>query len=160
VQGSDIRVPSPAAWLGGLGAVPFVALALALVVPSIAAAPRAGLAPALVAYGAVILSFLGAVHWGLAIAPAPTVGSPGPALLLRLGGSVLPSLAGWGALLLPTVPGLVALAGAFAAMLVIDRRAAQIGAAPAWYPKLRLPLSLVAIASLLLAAAAVAARVP
>ena len=156
MQGSGTRVPAAAAWLGGLGALPFVVLAAALTAP--VGPAREGLGTALVAYGAVILSFLGAVHWGLAIAPAATAGSPG--LALRLGGSVVPSLVGWGALLLPTVGGLVALAVAFGAMLAADRRATRLGAAPAWYATLRLPLSLAAIASLLLAAAAVAARAP
>jgi len=141
-----------AAWLGGLGAVPFIVLALAMVVP--AGAPRDVLGPVLVAYGAVILSFVGAVHWGLAIAPAATADPAG--LRLRLGGSVVPSLVGWVALLLPTAIALFALAAAFAAMLAIDLGATRLGAAPAWYPKLRLPLTVAVVASLSLAAAVVA----
>lgn len=163
MQDKRTHVPTAAGWLGGLGALPFVAPALALAL----APPEAlggALGPALVAYGAVILSFLGAVHWGLAIAPAATVTATAtaasPALSQRLGGSVVPSLVGWVALLLPMVSGLVVLAAAFAAMLAIDWRAARRGVVPAWYPALRLPLSLAAIASLLLAAAAVAARAP
>ena len=147
MQRSGTKVPVAAAWLGGLGAVPFVALAGATV--GLDGAARAVVGPALVAYGAAILSFLGGIHWGLAVEPAAALG--GAALRTRLAGSVVPSLVGWAALLVPPTVGLPVLAAAFAAMLAVDLRAARIGAAPAWYPALRLPLSVTVVASLLLA---------
>lgn len=53
--------------LGNFGLLPFFALAAASWVPF--RAPYENfVAQALVGYGAVILSFLGAVHWGLALA--------------------------------------------------------------------------------------------
>jgi hypothetical protein len=87
------------AWLLGLaGLLPFAGAALAFF-----AAPDSwqGFAEgALIAYGAVILSFLGAVHWGLALR-APVEEAPmGPA---RLTLGVVPALIGWVALLLPDV---------------------------------------------------------
>lgn len=100
---------------------------------------------ALAAYGAVILSFLGGVHWGLAVGKTSRSGSLVPHLVL----SVVPSLVGWAALLLPSGSDFLLLACAFAAMFVIDLRTSQSGLAPAWYPKLRLPLTVVVIASLL-----------
>lgn len=142
------RVPTSALWLGGTGAIPFVVLSVAAVFTS--GGVQAQLANALVLYGAVILSFLGGVHWGLAMAeggdsPAPSV-APGWLVL-----SVVPSLLGWGAVLLPnlTASALVLAAG-FVAMLAIDVRAAGRLQVPAWYPKLRWPLTVTVALSLML----------
>ena len=150
MTGSETRVPQAAGWLGALGAVPFVALAAAV---ALLDGPPRGLAvQALAGYGAVILSFLGGIHWGLAIASA--AGATGPGLTARLGWSVVPSLAGWAALLVPPTIGLFGLAAAFSAMLGFDLMASRAGEAPAWYPRLRIPLTLAVVGSLLLAASA------
>jgi Protein of unknown function (DUF3429) len=95
VEAAEIKVPRSAGWLGGLGAVPFIGLAGAM--PFLNGAPRLLVAHALVAYGATILSFLGGVHWGLAIGSQRSEddGKLGARLTL----SVFPSLAGWAALL-------------------------------------------------------------
>jgi len=135
--------PPVALWLGAAGALPFVAAAAAVLL----ADPWRG--PALLAlmtYGAVILSFLGGIRWGLAIAG----GQRGRALDLFV--SVCPSLVAWGALLLPAGMGIPVLAAAFVVMLGLDRAAARRGAAPAWYPRLRTPLTAVVVAALLTAA--------
>lgn len=141
-------VPSSAAWLGGLGAVPFIALAGAM--PLLDGAIRPGVAYVLLAYGATILSFLGGIHWGLAI--SPTGGPDTTRLTARLILAVTPSLVAWVALLVAGNTGLLLLAIAVAAMLAIDLRATRLGDAPPWYPKLRIPLSCVVVASLLLGA--------
>lgn len=77
------------------GLIPFVAGLLAVsLLP-----PLAGLEQArtlLLAYGAVILSFLGAVHWGRLLSAAP----PGEARLIAAY-AVAPSIAGWLSLFLP-----------------------------------------------------------
>lgn len=149
MTGTETRVPPAAGWLGGLGAVPFVALAAAV---ALLDGPPRGLAvQALAAYGAVILSFLGGIHWGLAIA-TPAAGETGSGLTARLAWSVVPSLAGWAALLVPPTIGLFGLAAAFAAMLGFDLLATRAGDTPAWYPRLRIPLTLAVVGSLLLAA--------
>ena len=140
-------VPAAAAWLGGLGAIPFVALAVAM--PVVPAATRPVVALALTAYGAVILSFLGGIHWGMAIVAPAGAGDRLPA---RLALSVVPSLVAWAALLVPERMALVGLAVAVALMLWVDLRATAAGEAPAWYPRLRVPLSAAVVASLLLAA--------
>jgi hypothetical protein len=118
--------------------------------------PRAFVVQALPGYGAVILSFLGGIHWGMAIAgpvaPPATATAAGRRLGRRLAWSVVPSLVGWAALLVPPVAGLFVLAAAFAVQLGIDLRATKRGAAPAWYPRLRVPLTLVVVASLAVAA--------
>ena len=104
------------------------------------------------AYGATILSFLGGVHWGLAIVFQS--GADDPELRNRLIVSVIPSLAAWVALLFPEKTGLLMLAAAMAAMLWVDLRATRAGNAPQWYPKLRIPLTCVVVAALLLGASA------
>jgi hypothetical protein len=142
------KVPVSAAWLGGLGALPFIGLASAM--PFLTGGLRSLAADALVAYGATILSFLGGIHWGLAIAPQ---GGAGRAKLPpRLIVSVLPSLAAWAALLVADTIGLFILALAVAAMLWVDIRATRAGEAPPWYSTLRIPLTCIVVAALLLGA--------
>lgn len=147
-KAANARVPPSAAWLGALGLVPFGALAALL--PFVSADLKTDVAYALLAYGATILSFLGGVHWGLAI------GSTAPAAAAALKGrlilSVIPSLVAWAALLVPLRSGLFTLAAAIALMLVVDIRATGAGEAPAWYPRLRIPLSCAVAASLLVGA--------
>jgi hypothetical protein len=137
------QVPIAALGLGLAGALPFIAGALLT-------AQRGGAgawgALFLIFYGAVILSFLGGVHWGSAMAQ----GEPG---LERLGASVLPALVAWLALAISGPLGFIILAVAFALLLAYDLVATRERRAPAWYPALRWPLTLVAIACLLLAAA-------
>ncbi len=138
-------MPPTAQWLGGLGVVPFVLLAAVSLVADGPVSAHSALA--LAAYGAVILSFLGGVHWGVAIAGfGPDIGVC--RISRRLAYSVLPSLIGWGALFLARPLGLMVLAAAFAGMLAFDLRAGRSGELPAWYPKLRLPLTLAVVASL------------
>ncbi|MDI1286729.1 MAG: DUF3429 domain-containing protein [Reyranella sp.] len=134
--------PATAIWLGALGLLPFGGTALS------AAFLDSGYGvwamTALMAYGAVILSFLGGIHWGLAIASDPRNG----ALPRRLIVSVAPSLVAWAGLLLPLRVGLLVLAAGFAATLYVDLRATRAGEAPSWYPRLRRPLSIAVLAAL------------
>ena len=142
-------VPRTATVLGALGLIPFVGLAVGAAVSD--ASLQSDITTTLVAYGAVILSFLGGIQWGLAVRHG---GDDAPrADLLCL--SVLPSLAGWAALLLTSssiAAGL--LAGCFVAMLAIDVWLSICSAAPAWYPRLRVPLTIVATTSLIVTALA------
>ena len=145
VEGLDDKVPLSARWLGGFGVVPFLGLAGAA--PVLAGSSRVFVAHALVAYGATILSFLGGVHWGLAMGSQHVAHSgklPG-----RLSLSVVPSLAAWAALLVGETTGLLVLGAAIAAMLWVDVRATRLGQAPPWYPKLRIPLTIAVVAALL-----------
>lgn len=136
------RVPNAARGLGAAGLIPFVACSVAV----IAGGPALALAwTALTGYAAVILAFMGAVHWGLAMRDA----APS---WVRLGGSVVPPLLAWVALLLPVRPGLLLMALGFTALFVADRMATERGLAPSWYPRLRLPLTAVVVLSLLAAA--------
>lgn len=140
-------IPTAALWLGPLGLIPFLAGALAPWILPAERLPDASLA--LIGYGAVILSFLGGVHWGLA-APA---GRP-----LQIGLSVVPSLVAWLALLVANLHGTGAalwlLVAAFAVLLPGDLLAAGRGLAPGWYPRLRVPLTLIVVACLVVGALA------
>ena len=142
-------IPTSAAWLGGTGAIPFIMLAVAVLIVDDARV-RPLLTNAVITYGAVILSFLGGVRWGIAIAADD--GAENDKLPLWLTISIIPSLLGWGALFMPEHIGAIFLAVCFVSFGYLDIREIGISSAPAWYSKLRLPLSLAASASLMVVA--------
>lgn len=129
--------------LGAAGAVPFVALGALAWLPS---AHQQASHFALVAYGAVILSFVGALHWGFAMTAKQVAGShhaPGYVW------STVPSLLGWVALLLPHVIAVVVLLGGFWAHYLQDRRLLRYIVLPEWYLPLRFGLTSAASLGLL-----------
>jgi hypothetical protein len=144
------RLPLIAILLGIAGLIPFVGVALASFSPDPAQTTR--MLTALIGYGAVILSFLGGVHWGFALAPGAIRSAPGVERTRLLLG-VLPSLVGWVALLLPSVLpawcGLLLLAAGFLATTIVEGQAARRALTPPGYLWMRWALSLVVIAILL-----------
>ncbi len=88
---------------------------------------------ALGVYGAVILSFLGAVHWGLFLLDRGhrVLGQPAPIW------AVIPAVAAWGALLLPTAFGLTVLLLLFPLVLWVDRGSLRRFRLPPGYIQLR-----------------------
>ena len=145
------RVPAAAAVLGAAGLLPFLAGAAGA---WLLHEPRLGaVLELLAAYAAVILSFMGAIHWGLAMRGAPRAGR---AMTL----SVLPALLAWFALSIPPPGGLVVMAAGFAGVYWMDARAIAAGVAPAWYRRLRIPLTLAVLTCLAAAVAAAALRGP
>jgi len=137
----EAPLPDGAVALGHAGLLPFIAGVLGIAL--LDGEPRALAVRALVAYGAVVLSFLGAVHWGLVLA-RPT--STAARFLLIVG--VLPSLAGWIALLLPGRHGLALLVAAFGAFWLYEHRVLGKRLLSAEYLRLRRSLTL-AVCSLL-----------
>ena len=134
-----LTIPKSGFWLGYMGLSPFLAGAVWVITPGL---PLKAIAlEALILYGAVILSFLGGVRWGLAIAKMNTK------LARPLIFSVIPSLLGWVAALLEPRAGLLILALAFSSLYVADSR---LSLAPDWYKSLRLPLTAGAVMALLL----------
>jgi hypothetical protein len=122
-----------------LGLVPFLVSTTALFTRG----PLGAFATlSLLAYAAAILSFLGGVHWGLAMRQDPPAAS-------RLAIAALPALVGWAALLIEGGWGMLMLAAAFLLVLAQDWRLAGQGEAPPWYPKLRWPVTLIVVACLL-----------
>jgi hypothetical protein len=137
------------AWLLGIaGLLPFAAASLA-----VQAAPEGwtGFARgALIGYGAVILAFLGAVHWGFAWRPEPgEEAAAAPRLML----GVAPALIGWAALLLPEWPAVLLLAGGIIATAAVEQWATRRGWVPRGYMALRWLLSAGAALCLLAALA-------
>lgn len=129
-----VTTPRAALALGYAGLIPFVAGALATWV--LGDEPRAAAAFALVGYGAVIVSFLGGIHWGLGFLRGDAV---------RFVWGVVPSLVAWPALLLPAAAGLALLAATLVACYAVDRRVYPAYELQRWLP-LRLHLSAVAAA--------------
>ncbi len=150
------RLPMLAVLLGLGGLIPLLACGAGAVALQGDWATRSLLA--LLGYGACVLSFLGAVHWGFALGgPALAPGSPvqvtvvQPASVLhaRLGLGVLGALIGWVALLiaflgLPSIA-LSVLAAGFAATIIAEAQANRRGLLPPGYIWLRWLLSIVAI---------------
>jgi hypothetical protein len=139
-------IPRPALWLGTAGLVPFVVLTSALFAMPDHTRPQ--FAFWLAAYAAVILSFVGALHWGVAMVHAQM---REPDRALYMGWSVVPALAAWAALLLPARTGLLLMAATFAVHFAVDRQLAQRFTLPGWYVRLRGGLTAVVVFCLLLA---------
>ena len=135
--------PAHVSWLGYGGLLPFVGLAiLAYALPDRASMSSA----ALVGYGAVILSFVGALHWGVALS------SPRLEPRLRRRAfvwSVVPALLAWPATLMADGAACLLLVVGFALHMAQDLKLAAAAALPAWYLPLRWRLTLVASACLL-----------
>ena len=140
------RLPILAIILGLGGLIPFLACGFGAVWLEDAVRAAEMLA-ALIAYGAVILSFLGAVHWGFALED-----QVGLADRARLVLGVLPALVGWAALLalfaqLP-IASLAILAMGFLLVMAAEHRAARRGLMPRGYTALRWLLTVVVVLDL------------
>lgn len=129
---SEAGIPRNAALLGYAGVIPFAVLA-ALHVLGLEFAGRDALF-AFVAYGAVILSFLGGIRWGSSAA----TGNARPA---GLGFAVLPSL--WAVFFLWWAAPSTAAWGMFAGFLLLGLADCffVVPGLPAWMRRLRLRLT-------------------
>lgn len=132
-SGAEPDVAPIARALGYGGLLPFLALAIAAFIGwrPLGVAPL----PWLSAYAATILSFVGAVHWGIGVAT--------PSLRTRrtwLVASVLPALVAWVALALPTRAGLWLFVSGFVAWYAWERASAWQHF-PDWYRTLRTALT-------------------
>ncbi len=139
-ESADVPDPSArptagvAGGLGHLALIPFVVGAI--VVWTSDADAHVLAVRALSVYAAVVVSFIGGIHWGLAF-PAP-----GPRARLFVWG-VMPSIVAWIAVLLRPGLGLVILAATLVACYLFDRSAYVATGIAAWLP-LRLRLTIVA----------------
>jgi hypothetical protein len=144
-------IPRTAFWLGTSGLLPFIVLTGGLYALPNESAPW--LVNWLSSYAAVILSFVGAVHWGLALVHPRLKDSDRPVFMAW---SVVPALAAWLALLMPPRTGMLLMALTFAVQYAADRQFAQRFDLPAWYLRLRTGLTAVVVLCLLLAVARLA----
>lgn len=130
-------------WLGYAGLIPFLA-GLAAILLADRPAWETAAYDAMRHYAAVIASFLGAVHWGIA------VGSNDDLRPARLRWGVTPALIAWVLLALPTPVSLAGFATLFLLILAVDSRLLPVPDDD--YRALRLRLSLVVVTVLLIAA--------
>ena len=140
-------VPQAGQWLGYAGLLPFVAALAGFLLSD--AARQQYFAQQLLAYGAVILSFVGAVHWGIALAS-------GRLRIMRMALSVLPALLAWAALLLPAAAGAWLLLAGFLALRAWEASGPVADTLPAWYRRLRTRLTGAVVLVLLVFALAAA----
>lgn len=126
--------------LGYLGALPFIGLSLFILLGNEQLANN--VRPALHVYGAIILSFLGGLHWGRIAAKSQFLSSDKWALIY----SVVPSLIGWSSYLLAIVwrESVWMLIGGFALAYFIDRVFILAGEWRTFMYSLRLHLTIVA----------------
>jgi hypothetical protein len=130
-------VPTPALVLGIAATAPFVAAALAMLAGPAWLKITAYIH--LMNYAALGLVFLGAVHWGLALAAGRTDWT-------RYAAAVVPLVLGWLALsLIQPLPTILVFVVGYAGIFILDIRAARDGFAPPWYPRLRKPLTIVVL---------------
>ena len=133
------------------GLVPFVAGAL--LVWAVRDEVQAYVALALSAYAAVVLSFLGGIHWGFGMRqPQPQSRSQSRAASAALVWGVVPSLVAWPAAVMPPRGGLVILGLMLVVCYAVDRRVYPAQGAAGWLT-LRFRLSAVASLSCFLGAA-------
>ena len=138
-----VKLPTLAVLLGVGGLVPFIGCAM--VALSVSEPAATFWLQALIAYGAVILSFLGGVHWGLALSD-PDAREQNR---LRFGLGVLASLIGWAALLsmfliAPEIALAILIAG-FSATVLTETRLKRLELLPGGYLWLRWALSVVVV---------------
>jgi hypothetical protein len=130
--------------LGYAGLLPFLLLAVLVHLLSGDGALRA--LASLQHYAAVILTFVGAVHWGRALAKPENTDAEHK----RLYWAVTPSLIGWIALSLPLHGAMVVLIAAFLLCLWVDRQLYAGQPFASWYLPMRLHLTLGVVAGLLI----------
>lgn len=127
--------------IGYCGLIPFVGLSVWYAMTK--DVQQAGFVlSALLAYAAIILSFVGAIHWGRSLHEPHMVKSN----LLQLI-SIIPTLLGWAALLVPAKVGLMILIVSFFLIYLFDRiQYKQLY----WMQKIRFNLSMGVIFTLLI----------
>lgn len=101
------------------------------------------LEPLQIGYGAVILSFLGAIHWGLEFA-----GYGGTHGYRRYAIGVLTPAIAWPTLLMPVEYALITQFAAFTMLYYVDVRATYRGWTPPWYSIYRFVLTFIVGASI------------
>ena len=138
------KFPLIVAWLGYCGLLPFLSLAV------LANADTAyGLLyrSALFSYGAIILSFVGALHWGFAMALS---GLTEKQRQTCFGWSVIPALIAWSTCMLGPAATSCVLTLGFLLQFWRDLSLSRQCSLPAWFLPLRMRLTAVACLSLII----------
>jgi hypothetical protein len=139
----EYRLPPMAIVLSVAGLIPFIICSLFAARSSVEGGNEGLLA--LISYGAVILSFIGAVHWGFVLE-----GEKQPIERGRLSLAVVPALIGWSAALLAIwhhAPlGLVLLIAGYIAAVVVEGRGRRYDLVPRSYLFMRWGLTIIVVA--------------
>ena len=144
---TSASTPRAARLLGFAGLAPFACFLLGSIAAS---GDLANLSrDALIAYGAIILSFMGGCRWGFA-----AVDQDRTANWRRYTVAVLPALYALPMTLIEFRAGALGLGVGLVALYLADLRLTRNGGAPVWWPKLRLPLTCGATVCLVVAALA------
>ena len=149
-------MPASAVLFSVLALAPFVGCGLAALGPDAAMADR--MMTALIAWGALVLAFVGGLHWGLVLRepesgpPLSPDARPAPGRHMRVSVATLPLILGWLALLLPLIAAawlaLLLLVAAYIAVLAAEHHVARRFMLPARYLWLRWGFTIVAVAML------------
>ena len=97
----------------------------------------------LITYAAIILSFMGAIHWGMAM--SKTDSKHGKCFII----SVIPALAAWFSLLIPEFFSLIILLIGFFLLLSFDLTVEKSQGFPGWYIPMRIKLTFIVSLSLI-----------
>jgi len=156
-------VPRESYYIGAAGVLPYLATSLStvylaydinhahatgsglLISPDTAHQLLAILEPIQIGYGAVIISFLGAIHWGLEYA-----GYGGHYSYRRFAIGVVAPAVAWPTMLMPVEYALITQFIAFNFLYFVDARATVRGWCPPWYATYRFVLTFVVGASIVL----------
>lgn len=139
-------VPVPARYFGLAGLLPFFAGAIACW-----ASPDKGLFSSsitaqfsLCAYGAVILSFLGGIRWGVAMQHTAMISD-----WVVVGLAMVPSLLAWAGLVLGPAVGIPMVVAGLLVQYAVDFKSTKTGVTPSWFLSLRTFLTTGAVVSLI-----------
>ncbi len=126
--------------LGYAGLIPFIVFSIGswLSLPMITDATYI-----LIAYAAIILSFMGAIHWGVAMANSE------PNNTRYFIASVIPALSAWLALLIPQSYAIILLMIGFITLIIYDWSVEKSQRLPDWYIPLRNKLTTVVVICLM-----------
>jgi len=147
---NSTAIPRPALLLGYGGLIPFVTLSAATW--GLSSNLLVQVHEALLLYASIILTFMGAIHWGVAMSKSLAPNS------LQLTLSVIPALIAWFAFFTTQSINYVILTISFAGLCLIDSKSSKRGDLPGWYPRLRVPLTAIVVISLVSAHLATAFR--
>lgn len=140
------KIPDAARLLGYAGIVPFFALALAAYF--VPAAYELRVFMALKVYAALIITFVGALHWGIAMFQPQLSDSQAWQLY---GWGVVPALMAWVLVFQSASYALAGFVTLFIVQWLMDRAAARTSTVPPWFQPLRARLTLLVVVALLVA---------
>lgn len=144
----DTRIPRPALLLGLAGLIPFLWSAATHLSPALSGWAGQFLPPMFLGayvgltYGSVILAFMSGALWGFATR------AEGREATVAYGLSVIPALWVFFMVTDASANSTIYLGAGFVGLLLLDATFAALGLAPRWWLRLRVMLTVVALASL------------